>query len=154
MAIGLSGNGNATNCLRPIAFADDWTEVHNPINAFNASGGTGAPLATPDLYTRPAADVTADFCQRIDFNPRSDALTDPITHTLFVPLDLHGGATSVDYANDIEGCNGQLHRIGEQISLMASPASLAGTNTTAINAVIAQDSGADWDYTRNRVVSS
>src|SRR6185437_15755467 len=33
MAIGLSGIGNATNCLRPLAFADDWgVDTYPPIN--------------------------------------------------------------------------------------------------------------------------
>jgi hypothetical protein len=154
MAIGLSGNGNATNCLRPIAFADDWIEQQGN-NTFTAwANGTGAPLANPDLYTRPAANVPADFGQRIDFNPNSNALTDPVSRSLFVPLDLHAGATTVDYQADIQGCNGQLHRIGEQISLMASPGSLGLTNTNSINNVIAQDITADWDYTRNRVTNS
>ncbi len=158
MAIGLSGNGNATNCLRPIAFADDWIENRNPNNAFNAwaEGGPGAgtPLGTPDTYAQPAENAVIDFGQRIDFNLNSNALTDPITHGLFVPLDFHGGATPTDYEADIEGCNGQPHRIGEQIPLMPSPVSLGATNTAAINDLIGQDSGADWDYTRNRVVSS
>jgi hypothetical protein len=156
MAIGLSGVGNATNCLRPMAFADDWVEVHTPTNnAFNAwVDATGAPLPNPDLYTRPAASVDTDFGQRIDFNPSSNALTDPITHSLWVPLDLHGGATTPDYEADIEGCNGQVHQIGEQISLMPSPGALAGTNTTAINDLLAQDIAADYDYGRNRVVNS
>ena len=128
-AIGFSGNGNATNCLRPLAFADDWFEQHNPLNQFNAYlEPRGTPLGTPDTYATPGSTISGFFGQRIDFDPISDALADPITHGMLVPLDFHGGGTAVDYQNDIEGCNGQLHAIGEQVPLMGSPGSLGGTS--------------------------
>jgi hypothetical protein len=146
MAIGLSGNGNATNCLRPLAFADRWndTDLNNQFNA------------PPDTYTPPGSTISSQFGQIIPFNQNSDALADPITHALLVPLDFHGGGTPVDYENDIEGCNGQMHAIGEQVPLMGSPSALGASNTTAtaINNLIAQDFTADWNIAANRVVNS
>ena len=68
MAIGLSGNGNATNCLRPLAFADRW----------NAPTSTTSSTPPPDTYTPPGSTISTRVrADQFAFRPDSDALADP-----------------------------------------------------------------------------
>ncbi len=154
-AIGLSGNGNATNCLRPLAFADDWGLTRTLPSTSSTPTALGErPFLEPRTRMwHPEAPSAGEFGQIIGFNQNSDALADPITHALLVPLDFHGGGTLPDYQADIEGCNGQMHAIGDQIPLMGLPG-VPGTTAMAINDVIAQDVTADWNFVVNRVVNS
>lgn len=150
-ATGLSSNGNATNCLRPMAFADDWVNNRAPAGEFDRYSEGGAnpgQLLTPthDDYAAPGTTLSPDFGQRINFEFDRNVQLDPITHGFLVPLDLGG-----DYATNITACNGQLAKIGQVIPVATPP---AGVTLTAVNDVIAQDPLATWDAVANRVANS
>jgi hypothetical protein len=145
-ATAISANGNATNCMRPFAFADDWTEAHAPGNAFNRYDPAGALLTNPDLYSTPGTTI-AEFGQRIDFEFNRNLLTDAITHGFLVPLNLGG-----DFATNITACNGRTNAIGDVL-----PVATGGEGALelpGVNAVLAQDPLANWDAINNRVVNS
>ena len=119
------GSGNATDCLRPIAFADDWLEQRTPLGEFNSyDETTGLPLSGDrDEYTAPNATETGrtislpppggDLGERIIWAldlPTTSPAT-PITRNLAVPLNLGPG----DYGDMIENCSGQLVQLGQTI---------------------------------------
>ena len=58
-ATAIVANGNATNCLRPIALADNWNEFSPPLTPTSTfmhySEPGGAVLVNPDTYVAPSA---------------------------------------------------------------------------------------------------
>ena len=112
-------------------------------------------MPVPDWYRSAPGTLLDEFGQRIDFNLNSDASVDPITHGMLVPLDFHGGGTAVDYQNDIEGCNGQLHAISETAADHAR-SRIAGWLSTTLESTRSsrQDPLATWDAFANRVANS
>ncbi len=105
-ATSIIGNGNATDCLRPIAFADDWQELRSPSDEFNSFDAAGIPLTgNRDSYTAPSATQVGrtialpppagDFGERLIWvldQPTTSSAT-PITRHLLVGVDLPGAGT-------------------------------------------------------------
>jgi hypothetical protein len=160
-ATAITLNGNATPCLHPIAFADDWTENRDPENEFNRYyEGTAPPppgtllsgdrddYAPPTSTYAGATTVSVDFGERIIWELLSP-LTYPITRRLLVPLDLPGGGT---FADNMTGCVGQTLALNDTVPINTTI--VHRDITAAINSVIAQDSGADYDYGAHRITNS
>jgi hypothetical protein len=150
-ATAISANGNATNCLRPFAFADGWTEAitAGQFNKYVETGPGAGNVLTPthDDYGPGPGTTIAEFGQRIDFQFNRNLLTDAITHGFLVPLDLGG-----DFATNITTCNGRTNAIGDVL-----PVATGGEGALelpGVNAVLAQDPLANWDAINNRVVNS
>jgi hypothetical protein len=151
-------NGNATNCLRPFAFPDEWQENRAPGSQFNRYVETGAGAGTlltgsRDAYFAPSA-TQADSIdlshlgERVNFQldrPQSD----PIEEGFLLPLDLPGASS---YLDDITTCNGALVALRDQMPIAAPPA--GGTTYAALQALVAQDPAATWDFTTNTVGNS
>jgi hypothetical protein len=148
-ATAVSGNGNATNCLRPFAFADDWIEHRTPnqFNRFSETGPSPGTLLSPhDDYATPGTTISGEFGQRIDFEFDRNPQLDPITHGFLLPIDLGG-----TYADNITACSGRTSAIGQVLPL-ANPA--AGVTAAGVTAVIAQDPAANWNAGINKVENS
>jgi hypothetical protein len=153
-------NANATNCLRPFAFPDAWDDTPggSPDGQFHAyveSGPPppGTPLADPDVYTAPDSSQAVslnlgNLGDWIDFHldrPQND----PIVSGFLLPLDLPGTST---YLEDIATCNGQPVALRELMPLAPPP--VAGSTYTELEALVAQDPGATWDYTTRTIGNS
>ena len=107
--------GNATPCLSPIAFADDWDENRNPPDEFNRYvrerigrrrrffrlRATTISRRQPTYAGRTT--VSLDFGERIVWTI-DHPLTEPITRGLMVPLTLPGGRT---FEQNMATCVGQ-----------------------------------------------
>jgi hypothetical protein len=151
-ATGLSGNGNATNCLRPLALPDKWTEVPGTTpNEYNGYDGSGNPLPPPnqDIYSAPGTLIAESgllIGLQLDRNP----MTSPITRGFMVSLDLGG-----TYVDEIKHCSGQMTAIGGTIPVLTP---VAGTTqaalTTDADSLVSQDPLATWDESTNRIVGS
>jgi hypothetical protein len=116
---------NATNCLRPWAIPDRWTESSVPPDpSFKRWKADGTELGTPDTYTPPDALAPGPTSLRFATSnvavgdlglsvPTTlyTALTDPIVPGLVVPLDPPGSS----YAASRDGCNGQPIAVGDSI---------------------------------------
>jgi hypothetical protein len=158
-ATALSGNGNALDCLRPLAIPDEWVENRTPSDEFNRWSATGTLLSPADAYIPPSATQAVSynlshFGERIFFG-YDQAPTGPITAgefssdpALMLSLTLPGTNT---YEQNITGCNGQPVALHDQLPVVTP---VAGTTRTALEALIAQDAGADWDYIDNEVENS
>ena len=95
-ATAIAANGNATDCLRPIALPGDWLEFQAPINEFNFYDATGNPLSgSRDEFTPPSATqaggstISGNFgiLLNYDLDDTTTAPTTPITRGLVVPLE-------------------------------------------------------------------
>ena len=118
-ATALTGVGNATPCLRPWAFADDWNEnLDLPPSGrefsryYDSGPQAGQQIPDPrDEYFAPTGayagftTVSADFGERTVWDADHALNTGiPITRELVVPLDLPGGRT---FAQNMASCVGQ-----------------------------------------------
>jgi hypothetical protein len=154
-ATAIVGNGNATNCFRPIAFPDDWLEQRAPDTQFNSyDEATGAPLAgNRDSYTAPSATqtgrttVSADLGERIIWQLGADPDTSPITRTrvaasnpnmptLVLALTLPTGT----FQQNVDTCSGQMVELGDTL-----PVSLTAPPSTTFDTLLAQDPGVTWN---------
>jgi Flp pilus assembly protein TadG len=163
-ATALAGNGNSTNCMRPIAFPDAWLENggNNQFNQYFMSGPNAGQLYTPigsrDSYTAPSASqtgrttVSADLGERIVWDvdrPANAAITrttagnnDP---TLLVALDLPGAGS---FLADLQVCSGEVVQLGQTLPAIIPT---AGETTTGLNYLMALDPTADWNDVDSRV---
>jgi hypothetical protein len=152
-ATAIAGNGNMTTCMKPWALPDEWNENRSPNNEFNAYDAGGAPLSGPDTYTAPSAtlsdsyDISGHFGDYITFNEAQPWNSSPITDGFVVPLTLPGGRT---YLQDMTSCNGQPIVLGQRLSIDTTIAD----RTTALNAAVALDASADYNYGDSYVTNS
>ena len=151
-------NANATNCLRPFAFPDQWVERRSPTDQFNryveSGPGAGGLLSSPrDSYVAPDATQAVstnltNLGNRLNFlldRPQSD----PIVSGFVLPLDLPGPTT---YLQNIAACSGQSVQLRQLVPLDGPPA--AGSTYTALNALIARDPGATWNNSTRKIGNS
>ena len=124
-ASAIVGNGNATDCLRPIAFADEWQDNRDdppagPEFRRYVEPGTGTLLSNADAYTAPSATqtggttISGDLGWRViyDLDQPTTSTATPITRELAVALTLPGAAS---YQSKIENCGGQLVQLGQTL---------------------------------------
>ena len=160
-ATAIVGTGNATDCLRPIAFADQWIHEQNPPGEFNSfDESTGLPLAGDrDTYTAPSSTqagqttISADLGERIIWELDRQTITAPfapITRGLVVALTLPGAGT---FEEKIETCGGNLVELGQTLPVEGNPP--AGQNQQAFSDLInVADPGATWNAGQIRVDNS
>lgn len=163
-ATALTGNGNATPCLRPWAFADDWDENRDELPAgtefshyYDTGPQAGQLIPSPrDDYAAPGGlyagrtTVSADFGERIVWQADHALYPGtPITRELVVPLDLPGGRT---FAQNMASCVGQPLALNQYLRVVDGLHPQEIVN--AVGAVFAQDPGADYDYGASRIMDS
>lgn len=150
---------NATNCLRPWAIPDKWTEAAGSPDEFNKYGPGGALLTPHDDYTPPDASGPGpdpDNSYRFA-NSNADiqhfglavpltlyrALSDPIVPGWLVPLHPPGST----YAASRDACNGQSIAVGDQIPIDEDqvPISTTAPIPFDFHNMYAADSSASWN---------
>jgi len=150
---------NATNCLRPWAIPDKWTEAAGRPDEFNKYGPGGALLTPHDDYTPPDASGPGpdpDNSYRFA-NSNADiqhfglavpltlyrALSDPIVPGWLVPLHPPGST----YAASRDACNGQSIAVGDQIPIDEDqvPISTTAPIPFDFHNMYAADSSASWN---------
>ena len=152
-ATAIAGSGNATDCLRPIAFADDWDDIRDDPPAGvefwrYAEPGPGTPVANADDVhgsERDAGWAHNDLgrswrAHHLGSRPCSTtATTTPITRNMVVGLTLPGG-------RHVLGKHGELQRplvqLGQTLPVEIPP---AGDTQTAFTNMIAADPSVVWN---------
>jgi len=160
-ATGIVGNGNATDCFRPIAFADAWLDNRDDPPAGPefwryAEPGPGTPVVNADVYTAPSATqagrttVSTDLGERIiwDMDEATTSPTTPITRDLVVALTLPGAGS---FQSKVENCSGNLVQLGQTLAVEIPP---AGDTNNAFNNLMAQDPTVIWNTGANRIDNS
>jgi Putative Flp pilus-assembly TadE/G-like len=152
---------NATNCMRPFALADKWTESVSPATDYNHWTNAGE-LTPHDVYTPPSAGdpgtgykwpADRGYYQTLVPGSTTDA-TIGNGWSLMVDLpDGNGGYISggSDLRTAISTCIGHPVKIGQYL-----PTENAGTGPIKQGAgdLISEDPGATWDPTTKTVQGS
>jgi hypothetical protein len=143
-ATAIVGRANATNCLKPWAMADQWTNLRSPNDEFNHYQPGGTPYPNPvDTYVPPSLansgqiTVPDEFGVRLDWD-FGDPASDPITRELMLPLDLSGKA----YYDNMTDCYGSTISIGQTVPVLSLG---AGVADSTIRDVYDLDPGAVFD---------
>jgi len=164
-ATAIVANGNATNCLRPVAFPDDWLDLRSsPVAQFDSyNETTGVPLTgTRDEYTAPTSTQSgqttnpADLGKRMIWQLGANPLTSPIRltpgnstlQTLVLALTLPA-STPLDFQQDVNTCSGQMVELGDILTVSLTP-----PPATTFNTLLAQDPTVDWNEGNNRIDNS
>jgi Putative Flp pilus-assembly TadE/G-like len=155
--------GNAVPCLRPIAFADEWTEntvspaTAYPSHRFERYDATGGLVSNADVYVPPSDTVSGsttiptDSGERIVYESQLDLppLTSPITRQLAVAVELPTWPSTDPVYTYTAACGPDIVRIGDTLPLATPPP--AGRMLAALNYLISLDTRADWNDSLNRI---
>jgi hypothetical protein len=157
-ATAMTANGNASPCVRALAFADGWDENRSPDNQFNQFSEVTAPppgtlLSPADAYTPPSVSFAGHTRVSVDYNYRivweiADPMSSPVTRQLAVPLHLPGGASFHD--NMIQ-CSGNTVALGQTLRVNTN---IHPSIPTELSNIFALDDGADYNYAESRIVNS
>jgi hypothetical protein len=160
--------GNATNCMRPFAVADQWLERRAPANQYDrwvSQGNNVIELNPHDLYV-PASpsgpgtgfrlpdDLGAEVVLK-NGNPNNS--NENITPGWFMPVRLpdgNGGYDSGanDYRDNIARCMGSPVSIGQYLPLESG--AMIGPSSQGFNDLRLLDPTATWNATTNSVDNS
>jgi len=148
---------NATNCLRPWAIPDRWTEGA-PGPEFTKYGAGGALLTPHDDYTPP--DTTGPGPSSYQFATSNGARGDLGLWTLFSFADITDPANPIrresivalnppgGYAGSIDSCSGQPVSVGDTIPVLGAPG--AGD----LIGLFVQDLPAQWNQVTATIADS
>jgi hypothetical protein len=160
--------GNATDCLKPLAVPDRWRE-NAPVPGLWLPGSTftkwdpakpNVPLATRDSYSAPRWDfvgsgltLAADFGTQAVIRPGSTAIpVSPISAWSYLPLRIAGSIHGNDLMANIEQCAASPVGIGDRLDLMIG--AFSGPVTTGLQFLMNQDPGAHWNAKTSRIEGS
>ena len=170
-ATGQARDANATDCLKPLAIPDRWSERYpdNPgvwsaastFDKWDPANPSALLAPQPDSYTAPTGlssgtsmKITVEFGTEVMLHPGATASpVTTITPWRYLAVQIPG---SVQGANDVranvEGCAAAPVAIGEALNLINaySPAEVAA----GLQALVDRDPGAAWDAVNSRVVNS
>jgi Flp pilus assembly protein TadG len=160
--------GNATNCMRPFAVADQWEHVVNPLLQYDrwvSQGNSVIELSPHDIYTPPSAsgpgtgfrlpdNLGVEFVLK-NGNPNSG--NENITPGWFMPVRLPDGqggydSGADDYRNNIGQCTGSPVSIGEYLPLESG--AMIGPSSQGFNDLRLLDPNAAWDPVTKSVTNS
>jgi Flp pilus assembly protein TadG len=139
---------NASNCVKPFAIPDKWTEKQtapwDTSDSFNAA--ILPPTFSPDVY-KTVLDATYTGYKRSNVGLQINMLpaTGQIQASQYYALDFSGS-----YQGNIENCAAAKVTIGDKIA--ALPLNNSQTYS-GVQALINRDPGAYWDTANNKVVS-
>lgn len=157
--------GSASDCVRPIAIPDRWTEIQNaggppgwdPLETFDRYGPTGALLAQPDIYQPPGGigangtgyshmgggGFPADYGVQVRFAPQQ-LLDQPVGNERFIPVRITPGANGPwDMLRDMSFCAPRVVQPGADLSVETANADMP--TREGLDALISQDPNAFWD---------
>jgi hypothetical protein len=161
-------NANSTNCMRPWAIADKWSEVVAPAGEFNhwvKVGNSAVELNPHDVYTPPSSTSAGtgytltpppgDLGTQVILKVGSSG--GAVTSGWFLPLDLPDGsggypAGASVYRDNISQCVGHPVSLGQRIP--TETGNMVGPTKQGFNDLKALDPGATWDSSAKAVTGS
>jgi hypothetical protein len=158
-----ASKASGMTCVKPFTIPDKWREVQSPpwdgSDTYDAFNSRGEPLANPDVY------IPADQPGYTGYNQEANrgqelviraGTGENITVSFYFSLaigGLVGGLTGADaYRWNIDNCNQTVMHWGDLLT--QEPGNVVGPTVQGIEALIARDPTARWDFTLNRVVDS
>ena len=173
-----SAIANATDCLKPWAVMDKWTE-RSPINPgtysmtstfdkYVTNGGNKGEIDTsivpPDQYIAPTTTSVGTGFHPYEYTPDRTFSTDYGTLVnlkvgsqndyqyqagWFAPIAFPGSSGGDDYRDAITNCVGLTYSIGDNLVLDTEPGVKSGPTDQGVTALIAKDPNAYWDTSLN-----
>ena len=163
-----SKEGNATDCLKPLAVPDRWIERYpasgswTPTSTFDKwnPSSPSTLLSPPDSYAAPTAlssgsglTMTNAFGTQVVVTPGSTAQpVSPISPWKYLPVQIPGSLYGTDIRQNIEQCAGAMVAIGDRLTI--GPGGVSGVVATALQTLVTRDPGARWDAATQRIVAS
>ena len=170
-ATGEARDANATDCLKPLAIPDRWSERYptNPgtwstsstFDKWNPLSPTDLLLPQPDSYTAPTGlssgtgmKITIEFGTQVVLNPGATA--SPVTTIKpwrYLAVQIPG---SVQGPNNVLGnlkqCAAASVAVGDRLNLIAG--SVNADVVAGLQNLVSRDPAASWDLATLRVVNS
>jgi hypothetical protein len=164
-------DSNATDCLKPLAIPDRWTERYpvnpgswTPSSTFDKwAPANPAALLTPqpDSYTAPTGlssgtgmKITVEFGAQVVLNPGATA--SPVTTIKpwqYLPVQIPGSVHGANNVRDnIKQCAASTVAIGNRLNLIGG--SVSADVVAGLQFLVDRDPGARWDSGTARVVNS
>jgi hypothetical protein len=160
--------GNATDCLKPLAMPDRWVErspvtaswsTTSTFNKWNPSNPT-VLLAPPDSYTAATAlasgsglTITADLGTQVVLNPGTTAIpVSPVSPWRYLAVQIPASRYGNDTRANIEQCAAAPVGIGDRLNLQGG--SVGAGVTAGLQILIARDPGASWNTVTRRIDGS
>ena len=178
MAVAQIAKGNATECLKPWALIDRWSEswpqpvqpwsVDSTFDKYDNSGNPDPNITNPDSYT-PMTDVGGTGFRPFDDNGQktpdygfplrlkqgnANQFNAGWFQALSLP-DQYGGTSGGDvYRNNIKGCSGLTYSIGQVLpDVGTEPGNMVGPTNQAVyddvDSLCKEDPTAHWDPSLN-----
>jgi hypothetical protein len=161
--------GNATDCLKPLAIPDRWSEKYPAAGAWNLAStfdkwNPSAPtveLTPEDLYEKPTATasgtgltLSAEFGTQVVLKPGSVATpVSPISPWKYLPVQIPGSVFGAnDVLSNINHCAKSTIRIGDALNLVTG--SVSGTVAAGMKNLIDLDPTANWDIAHGWIDNS
>lgn len=161
--------GNTTDCVRPIAIPDRWTEQHNDVgpagwdrsDTFERLHPTGTILPMPDTYEAPIANGAngtgysrdpvpgnpGDYGLQIRLTPQQ-LLYAPVGDERFIPVRISSdSAGSAGLLQDMTTCSPRVLGAGDLLDVEFDDPVMP--TVTGASTLIDQDPGASWDAGMN-----
>ena len=161
-ATAIVANGNAADCVRSVALADNWNEFSPPLTPTSTfmhySEPGGAVLVNPDTYVAPSATqagntlYSMDLGERRIWNATAPPLTAPITDGLVLELDLGGGPSS--FYGNLTTCPGQIVELGQTLPVFSTRTGFAAAGLLYLYTSPSEDPTATWNEGENRIDNS
>lgn len=161
--------GDSSDCVRPVAIPDRWTEFHNnaggggwdAVDTFERYRPNGSLLPSPDVYVPPGGigangtgysrlgggGFPADYGVQVRFAPQQ-FLNQPVGNERFVPVRITPGANGPwDMLRDMSFCVPRVVLPGTDLSVETANADMP--TREGLDALISQDPNSFWDASLN-----
>jgi Flp pilus assembly protein TadG len=157
---------NASDCMRPLAVMDRWTEAQTPpwdltdsFDRYYTNGkNKGTLLPSPDSYTAPTKTdpgtgftVTDNYGQQVTLKSGGS-----FSGGWFQPVDVPRNGSSDTGANlyrdNLASCSGSAVSIGDYLA--TETGNMVGPTKQGISALISQDPNAQWNSGTNTIDNS
>jgi hypothetical protein len=161
-------DANATDCLKPLAIPDRWTERQpvagpwGPTSTFDKwdPANVNVLLAPPDTYYPPTGlatgsglTVAADFGREVVISPGAIATpVSPISPWKYLPIHIPGSAFGTNMLSNTTQCARSVVTIDDSLDIETG--SVSATIANGMTTLIARDPAATWDVAKGRVENS
>jgi hypothetical protein len=169
-ATGEARDANATDCLKPLAIPDRWTEKYpvnpgawSPASTFEKwdPADTTQLLSPPDTYTAPTGlssgtsmKITVEFGSQVVLNPGATAI--PITTIKpwrYLAVQIPGSTQGPNNVRaNVEACAASPVAIGDTLNIINAYS--AAEVAAGLQKLVNDDPGAGWDAANSRVINS
>ena len=154
-----ASRANAMTCVKPFTIPDKWIEGQTPPwdadDTFDVVDNQGNPLPNPDVYIPATEPGYTGYSYKHDIGEElmiRAGTGNNITPSFYFSYAMGGVTGGSEYEWNIANCNTTIMGFGDL--LLVEPGNMVGPTKDGIDDLIARDSGAYWDTTLNKPIST